>query len=81
MAVAMLVMVVFAVSVAANAVMDVGPLGGKDGGVIGGRGGGDRVGVSCVAVGGGVGGGFQDGYIACSNSLRNICLCMWAMRL
>ncbi len=58
----MVVMVVFAVSVAANAVTAVLPLGGEGGGVIGGRGGG----VRGVAVGGGVGGGPQDGYIYAS---------------
>ncbi len=62
-AVAMLVTMVFAVPVAANAVMAAVPLGGEGGGVIGGRGGGDCIGVSGVAVDGCVGGDFQDGYI------------------
>ena len=62
----MVVMVAFAVSVAANAVTAVLPLGGEGGGVIGGRGGGDYGGVRGVAVDGGVGGGVQDGYIKAS---------------
>ena len=43
-----------------------GALDAEGGGVIGGRGGGDCGGVSGVAVGGGVGGGFQDGCIKAS---------------